>query len=126
MQGCQPEYSLRFSPSAAILFCVLAAASCGAAAAPNGGEVEVTVRAQTVTNAISVRLTVQSSSAHSTTLRLALMAKDKQYASVIHDLPVADDYAFTSEARDQSSNVFARGTATKVAINMGVTARVII
>jgi hypothetical protein len=79
-----------------------------------------------VTNVVSVRLTVQSTSARSTMLRLALMAKDEQYASVIHDLPVASDYAFTAEALDQSGNVFARGTATKVAIDAGVTAKVII
>jgi hypothetical protein len=79
-----------------------------------------------VTNVVSVRLTVQSSSARSATLRLAPVAKDRQYTSVIHDLPVANDYAFTAEALDNSGNVFARGMATKVAIATDVTAKVII
>jgi hypothetical protein len=59
-------------------------------------------------------------------LRLAPVAKDRQYTSVIHDLPAANDYAFTAEALDKSGNVFARGMATKVAIATGVTAKVII
>jgi hypothetical protein len=74
----------------------------------------------------SVRLTLQSSSAHSTTLRLVLVAKDQQYTSVVHDLPVANDYAFTAEALDKGGNVFARGMSTKVAITAGATAKVII
>jgi hypothetical protein len=128
MQGCHPKHAPHFSPSTAILFCVLAQAffACGSAAAPTGGVAEVTVNALTATNVGSVRLTVQSSSAHSTTLRLALMAKDKQYASVIHDLPVANDYSFVAEALDKGGNVFARGITTKVAITTGVTAKVII
>ena len=99
---------------------------CGSSASPNGGAAEVTVNALTATSVASVRLTVESSSAHSTTLRFAQVAKDKQYTSVIHDLPAANDYAFTAEAMDKSGNVFARGMATKVAIATGVTAKVII
>jgi hypothetical protein len=99
---------------------------CENSASPSGGAAEVTVNSLTVSNVGSVRLTVESSSAHATTSRLALMAKDKQYTSVLHDLPVADDYAFTAEALDKGGNVFARGMATKVAIATGVTAKVII
>jgi hypothetical protein len=107
---------------------VLAAASlgCGTATPPNGGSAEITVNALNVANVVSVRLTVQSSSAHSATLRLAFAAKVDQYTSTIHDLPVASDYAFTAEALDKGGNVFARGSATKVAIATGVTAKIII
>jgi hypothetical protein len=115
-------------PWAAVLFSVLASAflGCGSAVSPSGGNAEVAVDAQAVKNVISVRLTVQSSNAHATTLRLALMAQDKRYASVIHNLPVANDYAFIAEALDGSGNVFARGMVDRVDIAEGLTAKVII
>jgi hypothetical protein len=111
-----------------MLLCALvtAALGCGNTASPNGGTAEVTVNALTLTNLVSVRLTVQSTRARAATIQLASAASDNQYASVIHNLPVANDYSFTAEALDKGGNVFARGTATKVAISAGETAKVTI
>jgi hypothetical protein len=67
---------------------------CGSSASPNGGTAEISVNALSVTNVASVRLTVQSSSAQAAILRFAVMEKDNQYASVIHDLIPANDYSF--------------------------------
>jgi hypothetical protein len=128
----EPANTPPISPSTAILMSVLASTiigfgtGCGTPSSPHGGTAEVTVNAQTVKDVVSVRLTVQSTIAHSTTLRLALMAQDQQYASVIHNLPVANDYAFIAEALDKGKNVFARGMATNVDVASGVTAKVII
>jgi len=80
----------------------------------------------TVSSVGSVRLTVASAAAHETTSRLASITKNKLYTSVVSDLPVANDYTFTAEALDMDDNVIARGTASKVAIAAGATAKVII
>ena len=124
----EPTHTSRISPSTAILLSVLATVfiGCGSSASPNGGTAEISVNALSVTNVASVRLTVQSSSARAAILRFALMEKDNQYASVIHDLIPANDYSFTAEALDKSGSVFARGMTTNVAITEGATAKVII
>jgi hypothetical protein len=52
--------------------------------------------------------------------------KSEQFQAVINQLPVANDYLFTAEALDDRGTVMAHGVATRVAISMGNTAKIII
>ena len=123
----QPESISRILAAVALLIALGASPflACQSSSSASGGA-EVTAHALTALPVVEVRLTVQSSSALSSPMKVVLAAKGDQFSAVLSNLAVAADYVFTAEAFGNGGKILAHGVAAGVVISKGHTTTVII
>jgi hypothetical protein len=99
---------------------------CGSNKSPSMGNADLTVRFLTSTTIASLKVTVQSPTVLPMPMTIPLLVKRGESSALIKNLPIADDYIFTSVAFDRDNIAVTHGAVSAVSILKNHTTKVII